>query len=361
MSDYHISRIFESDKRETKKLDTLLQKEGIERDKNLDYMAGLYDEDYNLVAAGSCYKNTLRCLAVDSAHQGEGLLNQVISHLIDYEYQNGLLNLFLYTKCDKALFFRDLGFYEIARVEDRVVFMENRKSGFSSYLEDLQSETKVQTESKTQGQNSSDSIGAVIMNANPFTLGHQYLLETAAAACDLLHVFVVSEDASLVPFSVRYELTIKGAAHLENVIFHKTGDYMISNATFPSYFLRDEQTVIRSHAALDIEVFKRIAKVLNITTRFVGEEPFSQVTGIYNQVMEDMLLNVGIECRVIPRRADETGGNVISASTVRRLIQRGDMAAMRMLVPDSTYQYFTSDAAISIIKTIQGQENVIHY
>lgn len=361
MSDYHISRILESDKREIKKLEVLLQNEGIERDKNLDYMAGLYDDDYNLVAAGSCFKNTLRCLAVDSAHQGEGLLNQVVSHLIDYEYQRGILNLFLYTKCDKALFFLDLGFYEVARVEGKVVFMENRKSGFSSYLENLKNETAVQTQGKSWADITPGTVGAVIMNANPFTLGHQYLLETSAAACDLLHVFVVSEDVSLVPFSVRYDLVVRGAEHLHNIVFHKTGDYMISSATFPSYFLKDEHTVIRSHAGLDIAVFEQLAKVLEITIRFVGEEPFSQVTGIYNQVMEEKLQSAGIECRVIPRKTDGNSENVISASTVRKMIQQGDIENVRELVPDSTYQYFTSEKATAVIEKIRGQADVVHY
>lgn len=152
-------------------------------DGNLDYTVGLYDEDYNLAATGSCFGNTLRCLAVDNRHQGEGLLNQVISHLIDYQYRRGILDLFLYTKCNTALFFKDLGFYEIARVEGKVVFMENRKGGFERYLERLLAETE---KSGLTGER----VGAVVMNANPFTLGHQYLVETAAADCDVLHLFV---------------------------------------------------------------------------------------------------------------------------------------------------------------------------
>lgn len=119
---------------------------------------------------------------------------------------------------------------------------------------------------------------ALVMNANPFTLGHQYLAETAAAACDTLHLFVVSEDASLVPFAVRKKLVAEGVKHLPNVILHDSGPYIISNATFPSYFLKDEAAVIDGHARLDLAVFTRIAKALNITARYVGEEPTSQVT-----------------------------------------------------------------------------------
>ena len=236
MSDYTVSRIFPTDKRAVRQMDALLEKEGIERDKNLDYSIGLFDDDYNLVATGSCFANTLRCMAVSSEHQGEGLMNQVISHLIEYQYSRGNTSLFLYTKCNTARFFSDLGFYEIARVEGKVVFMENRRSGFADYLKQLQQETAAflaaqtapvvltQTENQdthndkdgadASAPTSTQKIGAVIMNANPFTLGHRYLVEQAAASVDLLHVFVVSEDASLVPFSVRRQLVADGCADL---------------------------------------------------------------------------------------------------------------------------------------------------
>lgn len=359
MSEYRISQIFDKDRRAVKELTALLDKEGIERDRNLDYTAGLYDEDYRLAATGSCFKNTLRCMAVDSSHQGEGLLNQIISHLIDYEYNRGLLHLFLYTKCDKALFFRDLGFYEIARVEAKVVFMENRRDGFSSYLAQLKAETEGRPAASSL--DAQKGIGAVIMNANPFTLGHQYLLETAAAACSLLHIFIVSEDVSLVPLHIRRRLVTEGAAHLSNVVFHETGSYMISSATFPSYFLKDEETVIHSHAKLDLAIFKKIAAFLGITDRFVGEEPFSQVTGIYNQVMQEELSGAGIGCHIIPRKSGDANDTPISASSVRKLIHDGQTEAIKELVPESTYRYFMSEEAVPVIDAIREEADVIHY
>ena len=323
-------------------------------------------------------------MAVSSEHQGEGLMNQVISNLIEYQYSRGNTSLFLYTKCNTARFFGDLGFYEIARVEGKVVFMENRRTGFADYLKRLQKETAAFFESEkgqalltknkklaqsaantadaapaSRGTDQIAKIGAVIMNANPFTLGHRYLLEQAAAAVDLLHVFVVSEDASLVPFSVRKQLVAEGSADLPNVICHETGPYMISNATFPSYFLKDSDTVIRSHAKLDIQVFLRIAQALSLTDRFVGEEPFSQVTGIYNQVMAEELAAAGLGCHIIPRKTDEEGA--ISASDVRCLIQDGNFEALKKKVPACTFQYFTSEAAEPVIQKIRAAAEVRHY
>lgn len=359
MSEYHISQIYPSSRREVGQMDALLEKEGIRRDKNLDYSAGLFDEDYELAATGSCFKNTLRCMAVDSSHQGEGLMNVIVSHLMDYQYERGIIDLFLYTKCNTAKFFSDLGFYEIARVDNAVVFMENRKTGFSDYLNRLKKETEKSSAFQAISHNQAFVSGAVIMNANPFTLGHQYLVETAASQCDILHVFVVSEDASLVPFDVRKKLVQEGCAHISNVIFHETGSYMISNATFPSYFLKDDDTVIRSHAKLDIEIFKKIAASLGISIRFVGEEPFSQVTGIYNQVMKEELEYEGIGCHIIPRKANENG--IISASRVRQMIKEDRLEDLKKNVPESTYGFFVSDQASPIIQAIKDAKDVVHY
>ena len=344
---YTISRVSPSDQRSLRQVDALLEQEGIQRDGNLDYVAAMYDEDYRVIATGSCFGNTLRCFAVSREHQGEGLLNQVITHLIEVQHERGNYQLFLYTKINSAKFFGDLGFYEIARVDGTLVFMENRKDGFASYLKRL-------AKTKTEGKSA-----ALVMNANPFTLGHQYLAETAAAACDTLHLFVVSEDASLVPFAVRKKLIQEGTAHLHNVVLHDSGPYIISSATFPSYFLKDEAAVIEGHARLDLEIFKKIAAALNVTARFVGEEPTSQVTGLYNKIMEIELPKAGIECVVIPRKA--VGDQVISASTVRKALQEGDMETFRRLVPSTTAAWFESPEAAPVLERIRGAGNVVHY
>ena len=309
MSDYYISQIYPSDKRANDEVDALLISEGIRRDANLDYTCGMYDDEMHIIATGSCFGNTLRCFAVSHEHQGEGLMNSIVSHLIEFQFSRGNTHLFLYTKCNSAKFFGDLGFYEIARIDGQIVFMENRKTGFQNYLRTF---AKDALPEGLTAETPTRKIAALVMNANPFTLGHQYLIEKAAAENDLLHLFIVSEDASLVPFKIRKQLVMKGTA-----------------------------------------------KVLGITRRYVGEEPTSLVTGIYNRIMSEKLPEQGIECIVVSRKTCED--TPISASNVRLALQNGDYDTLSKLVPQTTLDYFKSPEAIPVIERIRQQENVIHY
>ena len=361
MSEYAISQIYPSDRRANTQINELLLAEGIRRDANLDYTCGMYDDEMNIIATGSCFGNTLRCMAVSSAHQGEGLMNQIVTHLISVQFERGNTHLFLYTKCNSAKFFGDLGFYEIARIDGQIVFMENRKTGFTSYLEKLKKETEQSEVFQRFGCNDSakTKIAALVMNANPFTLGHQYLVEKAASENDILHLFIVSEDQSLVPFSVRKKLVLEGTAHLKNIIYHESGPYIISNATFPSYFQKDADAVMESHANLDLTIFVRIAQALGINCRYVGEEPNSQVTGIYNEIMAKKLPENQIACKIIPRK--EANDSVISASTVRTALKCDKIDLLKTLVPETTFRYFQSDEAAPVIEKIKAAQNVVHH
>lgn len=329
-------------------MDQLLEAEGICRDGNLDYSCGLFDEDDALVATGSCFGNTLRCLAVSSSRQGEGLLNQIVSHLMEVQMQRGNSHLFLYTKCKNVRFFSDLGFYEIARVDGTTAFMENRRDGFRHYCEALE-------KTCTAGP----QAASIVMNANPFTLGHRYLVERAAAEHHIVHLFLLSEEAGPIPFAVRRKLVQEGISDLPNVLLHESGPYMISSATFPSYFLKDGDDAIRTQAALDVTVFSKIAAHLGIRHRYVGEEKSSHVTALYNETLVKRLPGMGVECHVIPRL--EAEGCAVSASTVRKAIHDGALERIRPLVPDSTYRYFCSSEAEPVRAAIRSVNNVIHY
>ena len=341
-----LSEISPRDTRTQAQMDALLEQEGIRRDRNLDYSCGVFD-DGELIACGSSFHNTLRCLAVSSDHRGEGLMNQVVSHLMERQVNLGNSHVFLYTKVKNERIFKDLGFYEIARVDGSLVFLENRRDGFARYLRSLE---KTRRDGK---------CAAVVMNANPFTLGHRYLSETAARENDFVHLFLLSEEAGPIPFAVRKKLVQAGVADLGNVIFHESGPYIISSATFPSYFLRDEDDAILAHARLDLAVFEKIAAALNLSARYVGEEKSSHVTALYNRTMAELLPRMGLAFREIPRL--QADGETVSASTVRQAIHDGRLEDYRQLLPQTTYDYFMSGEAAPVAAAIRAMPDPRHY
>ena len=326
-------------------MDALLRKEGITRDAHLDYSCGLYDEEEELLATGSCFGNTIRCLAVDGSRRGEGLLVQIMSHLMDVQARRGNLHVFLYTKPENLDFFTSLGFSPIVSGEN-VVFLENRREGFRQYCDSLKT-----LPGKT--------VAAVVMNCNPFTLGHRHLLEQAAKENDIVHLFLLSEDRGPIPASVRKNLVQEGIQDLPNVILQETGSYLISSATFPGYFLKDADSALMAQAKLDAEIFGKLAKHLGISRRYVGEEKASRVTAIYNQILAERLPAMGIECRIIPRL--ETEGKIISASTVRQAIHGDALESVRDMLPESTYRYFASQEGAAVTAAIRREKDVIHH
>ena len=333
MDEYFAVPISPSNKRAMAQMDALLAREGIERDRNLTYSAAIYDDDGQMIATGSLFENTLRCLAVDGAHRGEGLMAVIVAHLVQAQIERSHTHLFLYTKVDSAKFFAPLGFTEIARVDGRLVFMENRRDGFSRYLKSL-------------APYAGERPGAA-------------LVARAAKENERVVLFVLSEDRSLVPYSDRMAMVKAACAKYGNVSVVSSGSYMISSATFPSYFLKDADVVTRTHAELDATLFTRIAAALNLTRRYVGEEPFSHTTSLYNEALAAVLPKAGVELVVIPRA--QAQGEAISASHVRQLIHDGHIEAIRPLVPETTYAYLTGDAGQTVLRRIQAAADVIHH
>ncbi|AND79659.1 hypothetical protein A0O21_06295 [Streptococcus pantholopis] len=302
----------------------LLKANGIREEDTIDAVYGIYDGD-KLIATGSIFDNVIKCVAVDRLHTGGTVISSLVSHLESLIFET-FESCYLYTKPDASLSFEHLGFRELARVPNKLVFMEKAVRGLDSYLADLKMKRIL-----------GPTKGAIVMNANPFTKGHLYLVEQAVKAVDSLYLFVVSQDRSDVSFKDRFALVQAGVAHLEQVKVVETGPYMVSTATFPSYFLSEEENVARIQANLDAQLFKRhIVPALDLTHRFLGTEPKSPVTAIYNQELHKVLSPV-MELIVIERIAQD--GEVISASRVRELWRKGELAQIEPLVPPSTYQY----------------------
>lgn len=175
------------------------------------------------------------------------------------------------------------------------------------------------------------------MNCNPFTYGHQYLIEYAATRVDWLYVFVVEEDRSVFPFAMRKKMVEEGTCHLKNVIVVPSGSFILSYETFPAYFGKAERQEEKADARFDLEIFARyIAPPLQITRRFVGEEPADKITRQYNEQMKKILGDFGIEVEEIPRK--EIDGRVVSASYVRGCAKEQRFEEIAGFVPTSTYE-----------------------
>ena len=298
-----------------------LQKAGLKAEEDTSQTVLVWDEG-ELIAAGSRKGNLLKCIAVDPARQGEGLTASLLTALKQEAHKQGHSHLFLYTKPRNRMLFEPLFFYPVAQTKN-VLLMESIRGGIQSFLDSLEAPVRA------------GKIGAIVMNANPFTCGHQYLAETAAGECDHVYIFVLSEDKSEYSASDRMEMVKLGTAHLKNVTVLPTGPYLISEATFPKYFLKDRETAQREHYLLDLAVFTRwFVPHFGITHRFAGTEPTCVVTAGYNAAMEEILPSCGVAFRQIKRR--ELEGSAVRASTVR---SHKDLETLKKLVPESTVPY----------------------
>ncbi len=301
-----------------------LQKAGLTPDMDTEQTALLWDGE-TLVAAGSRKGNLLKCIAVDAARQGEGLTATLLTALRQEAFREGHRHLFLYTKPANRFLFSSLFFYPVAKTAD-VLLMEDLKDGIQTFLETLPEDHRPGT------------VGACVTNCNPFTLGHRHLIETASNECDRVYVFVLSEDQSRFPAKDRLELVRRGVADLKNVTVLPTGPYLVSSATFPTYFLKDRENAEQIHCLLDIEIFcSHYVPKFGITRRYAGTEPLSPMTNQYNRALREFLPEKGISFHEINRLTQSEVP--VSASGVRAALEKGDYDALKELVPPTTYKY----------------------
>ena len=303
----------------------LLARNGLTDDPQTEQTVLLWDNT-ELVATGSRQGNLLKCLAVDETRQGEGLTATLLTELRREAFACGYRHLFLYTKPKNRVLFSSLFFYPVAQTDD-VLLMENKQNGIQSFLNDLALPSH------------ESGAGAIVMNCDPFTLGHRYLIENAARECPHLYIFVLSEDKGRFSAADRLQMVRNGTADLPNVTVFPTGPYLISSATFPTYFLKDQGAAGEIQCRLDIEIFAAYyAPHFGITRRYVGEEPLCAVTRQYNAALKEYLPLDVVE---VPRL--EKGNAPVSAGAVRRLLDSGDIESACTLVPHTTTAFFRTE------------------
>lgn len=321
--------------REKEELKQFLETMGLTYDEQITYSLVLKDGE-QIAATGSCQKNVIKCVAVRKDCQGQNLLGKIMTGLTRHFFEEGISHYFGFTKPENQEIFQNMGLYPIAKT-DRVLLLENKKNGLEKFLKELQRETAQQQTVKSENI-AGDGIGAIVANCNPFTGGHAYLIGRAAAACRWLHVFLVSEEQPFLRTEERYRLVQEGIGTMPNVILHKTSEYMISPAVFPTYFIKEKEQAYEINAALDITIFAtRIAPALGIDRRYVGEEPFCAVTEAYNRLLKQMLGGWQIQVHEIPRKT--WNGEAISASRVRECYQNDKLEQIREMLPETTYRY----------------------
>jgi citrate lyase synthetase len=130
----------------------------------------------------------------------------------------------------------------------------------------------------------------------------------------------------------------EGTRDLENVTVVPSGNFILSQLTFPEYFLKIEDEDMTDNAEYDITLFaEAIAPKLHITFRFVGEEREDEVTAAYNSAMKKILPEHGIQLVEIPRKKVEDGNDTaISASLVRKRLEQESLEELSDLLPEST-------------------------
>jgi [citrate (pro-3S)-lyase] ligase len=317
-----------SDERGAAELKAFLAASGLDMEADIQvFVTGRLEG--RLVACAGLAEGVVKCVAIEAEQRGTSLALRLMNELLQLALERGHAHLFLYTKPSNVALFRGCGFHPLVEVPGQACLMENTPVGIRTYCERLHALRQP-----------GERIGSAVLNANPFTLGHLHLVRQALRECDWLHVFVVAEDASAIAYADRLDLVRQGLAGMEGLTVHDGSRYLISKATFPSYFIKDACAVEDCSTAMDLLMFrKHLAPALGITHRFVGPEPFCPITRKYNEDMHRWLenpLGEGPAIRAVEMPRCEVGGRPVSASEVRRLLARGDFEAMASLVPKTT-------------------------
>lgn len=332
-------------------LAALLAQSGLRLADGVDEWLGAWEDDALLGCAGR-QKNVIVCAAVQEKWRGTGLLARLVTELLTTIRQLGYEGAFVFTKPDAAARFAALGFCLTAQTPEAAL-LYSRSDGVRRWAATL-TPPRGGRVVRQAGQDSQDGApryqtGCVVLNANPFTLGHRYLIEQAAAQCGGLYALVVEREVGAFSFADRLRLVREGTADLANVAVCPGGMFCISQATFPSYFLKRADDAARVHAALDAAVFaEAIAPALHIDARFVGSEPLDPMTAQYNEAILRVLPEHGVAAVVVERRTVD--GAPISASRVRALLQAGRLDALAPLVPQTTLTYLTKLCAAELAK-----------
>lgn len=341
--------------RQRRQIEMFLHTNGLRYD-DVDYYAAIVDESSDeMIAGGGLKGSVIKCVAVADGHKGEAVANVIVSHLIAKANAEGCQCVKLYTKPDNRQLFESLSFRLIAE-SPNAILMETGVGGIEKYSEELRvksEELRVKSEElgvkseelkndESVVSNARKPIGVIVMNANPFTLGHRFLVEQSSELVERLYVVVVREDCSMFSYNERKAMVSQGVRDIGNVVVVDGSDYAVSAATFPTYFLKQLSDATDTQIILDLDLYRRrIATALGATIRFFGSEPTDPLTRRYNELMHQQLGEEHVH--EIQRKQQE--GSAISASRVRKAMMKGCLWDAIQLVPPTTIPYIIGHLA----------------
>lgn len=313
---------------------SFLDDAGLRLDESAAYFAGMFDTEDRLIGCGGLDSNIIKCLAMSSDARSEGLSAKLITHLMNEAFSSGHSNVRVFTKPVYKPLFKSLGF-TLCGESASAIWLESdslclRK--YRAYLSDHPAD------------------GVIVANTDPVTLGHLYLITRAASQCHRLAVITVGANRrNCFSYQTRKAMLKRAVSHLANVEILDGSEYVISQLSFPSYFIKKADTISRAQAELDLDIFCRnIAPSLGAVRRFVGTEPVDALTAQYNELMKEILPLHGIEVVEIPRMTD--AGGVISASRVRKALTDGRSEDAIASVPRSNVPYFLAWLAVRSLR-----------
>ena len=306
----------------------------------LDYLIGMYDEETDeLLACGGLGGSTIQCVAVSPAARSLNLAGKIVTLLLTRASQAGLSNVTVFTKPENKALFISMGFHLVAQAQ-RAIMLEHDRRALKRYVDYL---TSLQR---------GGVCGAIVMNANPLTRGHLYLINRAREQVDHLFIILVADNPhNLFSYAERHEILEKAVQTMNNVTLVEGSIYSVSAATFPSYFIKEKSAVSATHIELDLNLFaEHLAPALKVSKRFVGSEPDDELTAAYNEGMHRLLPTQGIEVIEIPRCKQAAEDNCISASRLRKALTGGKLLqALDWAAPESV-PFIWSKAATTALQ-----------
>ena len=286
----------------------------------------IYDED-KLIGTGSIDQNIIKMIGVLPDYQGLNVTSLIMTELTSRLYQKGIYKHFLYTQPKSKALFSNFDLNLIVETQDIVMF-ENKLNSITEYLIHLKAQ--IPAKKKTRA--------TLVMNCNPMTNGHLFLIEQASKENDDVILFLVEENRSVFSFDDRYMIVKDSIKHLNNVFLIPSGPYIISAATFPTYFLKSLSDASMIYMEIDVMIFKNyFMPILEIDTRYVGDEPKDPMTAMYNEMMKKIIKD---NLKILKRITYEN--IIISASYVRMLAIEKRFDEIKKIVPTPTYEFLIS-------------------